>query len=186
MKRSILLTQSVLTMESLQDAMRIILEVNEHDDEQEKKVVDYEREPIKMTINTYGGTAYGMFALISIMKQSKTPIHTYGYGAIMSAGFGLFAYGHKRFTDENATFMYHGVGYGSWGTLPHHKQEMEQNEKLQKYYDAIFLDNSNMKRSDMQDAVDRQAYLYLSGAEAVKVGVADEIITEALPRKRGN
>lgn len=182
-KRFILLSEDV-SFKSIQDAIRIIIEANEHDEKQEGKVINYKREPIKFIINTYGGSAYGMLGLISVMKTSKTPIHTYGYGAIMSAGLGLFAMGHRRFADSHSTFMYHGVGYGTWGTIPHQEQELGQNKLLQKYYDDIILNNTKIQRADMTDTVNRNAYMYLSGEEALKVGLVDELIEEGLERKR--
>ena len=48
---------------------------------------------LELYVNTTGGDLYEMFALIDIMKSSYHHISTVGVGAIMSAGFLIFASG---------------------------------------------------------------------------------------------
>ena len=182
-KRTVLLSADV-SNSAVMEAINTIIDVNAYDAEQEKKVVGYNREPIRFTINTFGGCAYSMLALCSAMKESKTPIHTYGYGCIMSAGLGIFALGHRRFADTHSTFMYHGVNYGMWGTFEGHERELNQSKKLQKYYDTIILNNSNLKKKELKEAVAKSTYIYLDGEEALAVGLVDELIGEGLKRER--
>lgn len=72
-----------------------------------KKIKEFKREPIHLSISTVGGSVYHAMALIDIIEKSKTPIYTYGYGPIMSAGILIFLAGHKRYCGEYATFMFH-------------------------------------------------------------------------------
>ena len=41
-----------------------------------KSVIPYIRKPIKIYVNSYGGSIYDMWSLIDIIQKSKTPIHT--------------------------------------------------------------------------------------------------------------
>ena len=78
------------------------------DDESERKSKGgFERKPIKLYINSYGGGIYNMWGLIDIIESSKTPIHTYCTGYAMSAAFMIFISGHKRFVSKHATLLYH-------------------------------------------------------------------------------
>ena len=64
-----------------------LLYLLQEDEEKEEKEKNYVREPIKIYVNSYGGSVYDMWALIDIMLSSKTPIYTYCTGYAMSAAF---------------------------------------------------------------------------------------------------
>lgn len=68
--------------ESIGKLMWNILYQIREDDEKDEKEKDYKREPIKLYINSYGGSVYDMWGLIDVILNSKTPIYTYctGYG----------------------------------------------------------------------------------------------------------
>lgn len=71
-----------------------------------KSANEYEfnkRDPIKLYINSCGGTIYDMWALIDAIQNSKTPIHTYCMGYAMSAAFDIFLAGHKRYCYKHST-----------------------------------------------------------------------------------
>ena len=84
-----------------------ILRLIKSDDEKDKKEKDYRREPIKLYINSYGGSVYDMWGLIDVILNSKTPIYTYCTGYAMSAAFKIFLAGHKRYCYKHSIFMYH-------------------------------------------------------------------------------
>lgn len=52
----------------------ILYQIRE-DDKTDEKEKDYKREPIKLYINSYGGSVYDMWGLIDIILNSKTPIY---------------------------------------------------------------------------------------------------------------
>ena len=54
-----------------------LLAIIEEDDNNDKEKKEYERQPIKLFINSYGGNVDDMWSLIDIIENSKTPIHTY-------------------------------------------------------------------------------------------------------------
>mgnify|MGYP003350628850 FL=1 len=79
------------------DIIQNISDVNEYDDDNEESVKDFERKPIKLIINSLGGSIYDGFGLIGVIENSKTPIHTYCYGSAMSMALLILVSGHKRF-----------------------------------------------------------------------------------------
>ena len=93
--------------ESAGKLMWDILYLIREDGEQDKKILCYNREPIKLYINSYGGSIDDMWGLIDIILASKTPIYTYCLGYAQSAAFNIFLAGHKRFCLEHSVFMYH-------------------------------------------------------------------------------
>ena len=75
--------------ESIGKLMWYLLYQIREDDEKDEK-----GEPIKLYINSYGGSVYDMWGLIDVILNSKTPIYTYCTGYAMSAAFKIFLAGH--------------------------------------------------------------------------------------------
>ena len=69
---------------SVIDAIKEICEINRDDDQKEELYRDFERKPIRLFINSYGGGVYSGLALIDVIKRSKTPVHTVCIGSCMS------------------------------------------------------------------------------------------------------
>jgi ATP-dependent Clp protease protease subunit len=159
------------------DLMEMICDINEYDDENEDNVRDYERKPIKMIINSFGGSVYDGFALIGVMENSKTPIHTYCYGSAMSMALLILVSGHKRFGHRLATFMYHecldSPAYDKLATL---KENLEETKRIMKVYDDQLLSKTKLKRKQIEDTKKIKLDWYMSPEEALSYKVIDQII----------
>src|SRR5437763_689012 len=85
---------------SMLELTRKIIEINEEDKKLKKLYkaygFKYKRNPIQIYIDSYGGSVYQCFGLLSVMEKSKTPIHTIVTGCAMSCGFMIAITGHKR------------------------------------------------------------------------------------------
>ena len=110
-----------VTQETILTLSKEILEINENDSLLEKLYaihdLNYKAKPIKILIDSYGGSVYQCRGLLSIMDCSITPIHTIVTGCAMSCGFMILINGHKRFAYEQSTALYHQVSSGACGTL---------------------------------------------------------------------
>jgi len=73
---------------SISSITKKIIEINEDDQFLTKQAeffgFNYEPQPIKLYIDSYGGSIYQCMSLISIMENSEIPIHTICMGAAMS------------------------------------------------------------------------------------------------------
>ena len=58
--------------ESVAELIQDISDINDFDDDQESNIVDYERTPIKLVVNSMGGSVYDGFALIGVIEKSLT------------------------------------------------------------------------------------------------------------------
>lgn len=70
------------------------------------------KSPIKIIINSPGGDAAAMFAIIDIVNSMKAigySIHTYAIGEVLSAATGIFVAGDKRYATPTSRFMMHPV-----------------------------------------------------------------------------
>jgi ATP-dependent Clp protease protease subunit len=65
--------------------------------------------PIKVYINTDGGSFYDGLALYDILKNCKAPVHTYGLGKVISMGTVIMLAGDERYCFSNTTYMWHSI-----------------------------------------------------------------------------
>jgi len=167
---------SNVTAEKLEDIILGILEINRQDDASSKSLLNFERKPINFIIDSYGGNVYDGLALVSIIKNSKTPVHTYCYGKAMSMGLILFSVGHKRFTSKYATIMQHQLSGGTIGKLNDMVEDVAQATRLQEVLDDILVEHTKISRGKLLSLRNTKTDWYFDGAKAVELGVADELI----------
>ena len=147
---------------SVMPLIEAIHRINDDDAEKEKEYNGWEREPIKLYIYTYGGACYAGFALIDVIRASKTPVHTIVLGTAMSMGIFIFNAGHKRLIGEHATLLYHDVSL-------HLKDEMTEGIKinldealrLQKMGSNFLMEYSLVEESVLKDYINRKADWYI-------------------------
>ncbi len=65
-----------------------------------------DREPIKIYINSLGGSLDAAITIMNSIKISKTPVYTFNIGNVYKESFLIYLAGHKRYSYPNAIFMY--------------------------------------------------------------------------------
>lgn len=163
-----------------------ILDINKFDEEQEKKDPSYVREPITLVIDSYGGSIYDGFGLMGVIDTSLTPVHGYCYSKAMSMGFAIYIMCHKRFAHYLAEFMYHDGATSLGGTLVGIQQSLDQSKKLVAKIDEYVLRYTDMNRDELDEIKDAKKDLYITTAEALELGIVDEILqsTRHIHRKQ--
>ena len=159
------------------EIMQDICDINEIDNENEDNVVEYERAPIKLIVNSMGGSVYDGFALIGVIEKSKTPVHTYCYGSAMSMALLILVSGHQRFGHKLSTFMYHEcldqLPYEKLSTL---NENLQETKRIMKVYDDYLISKTSLKRKQLDDSKKVKFDWYMSPEEALQYKLIDEII----------
>ena len=152
-----------------------------------EKIIEYNRQdislpiearkPIRLYINSPGGSVTEGFALVDIINLSKTPVHTINLGEWSSMAFLIGITGHKRFSLPNATFLMHDGSTFAFGSASKAQDKMDFEKRIeQEVVKPHVLKHSNMK-SHEYDALSRVEY-YLLPQNAIDHGFIDEIITD--------
>ena len=135
---------------------------------------------IEMYISSTGGAAIDMFSIYDVMRMTrqKVDISTVGIGKIMSAAVILMAAGTKgkRKIGKNCRVMLHTVIAGNHGTLHDLENEMEEIKYTQDKYIEILCNETKLTRKIIKKMFAKNVNVYLSAEEAVKYGIADEVI----------
>ncbi len=145
-----------------------------------KKKTKDQYEPIDFYLSTHGGSASDMFAIYDVMRmvRQECEIHTIGVGKVMSAGVLLLAAGTKgkRKIGKNCRVMIHSVLAGSEGPLHNLENELAEIRWTQERYIKALIEESKLTQTTMNKLLQKHVNIYLSAEEAVKYGIADEVI----------
>jgi len=133
---------------------------------------------IKMIINSYGGAVDSAFALIDTMKGSPIPIFTYGLGCIASCGLLTFIAGKKgnRYITRNTSILSHQFSWGSFGKEHELFASVKEYNNTHKRMVEHYQKCTGMKEKDIKKYLLPPEDVWLTAKEAVKYGIADEIV----------
>jgi len=139
------------------------------------------KKDIQLYINTPGGSATGMLAIIDTMNHIKPDVSTICVGMAASAGAWILSAGTKgkRFVLENARIMVHQPLGGAEGQATDVQIQAEQLLKLKKRGIEILAKNTGQKIEKVAQDLERDHWM--DALEAVKYGIVDEIIK---PKKK--
>jgi ATP-dependent Clp protease protease subunit len=169
-----------VNQESIQELSEKIVLINENDELLEKIYdaydLTYNRKPIEIFIDSYGGLVYQVMGLVGIMEKSKTEIHTICTGAAMSCGFIMLISGHKRFCYEHGTPMYHQVSSGGSGKVEDLEQRLEETKRLQDKLEELTIRKTKISKETLDSNRKGKVDWFMTAEEAKKLGVVDEII----------
>jgi ATP-dependent Clp protease protease subunit len=154
-----------------------ILLINQEDNKAESEKKKYERVPIKLHINSYGGSVYAMWALIDVIQCSKTPVYTYCTGYAMSAGLLIFIAGHKRFASPHATFMLHQLSGVVAGKLLDILDDATESVRINEDIINYIGQYTNVSKELIKKIWETKKDYYFNSNEALQLNVVDEIIS---------
>ena len=136
---------------------------------------------ISMMVSTHGGVASDMFSILDVMdmvKERTCDIETFGIGKVMSAGVPILAAGTKgkRKVGKNCRIMLHNVMAGTGGTIFSMENELEEIKWVQERYIETLANYTKLTPAKIKKLLKTQKDVYISAEEAIKMGIADEII----------
>ena len=162
----------------LENNSHVEVDVPNKDGELELSIV---ARPISMVISTHGGAASDMFSILDVMdmiKRRTCDIETLGIGKVMSAGVPILAAGTrgKRKVGRNCRIMLHNVMAGTGGTIFSMENELEEIKWIQERYIECLANYTKLTPSKIKKLLKTQKDVYISAEEAIKMGIADEIV----------
>lgn len=162
---------STIEESTIDTAVYQILRFNAMDLE---KSID-ERKPIRVYINSLGGSIIEGFSLVDAITLSKTPVYTINLGACMSMALLVFMAGHKRYAMPRSEFLLHSGSTASFGNANAVKDQIEfESIQLEGVTKDFVLEYSNITEEEYNMNLRREWYFL--PAEGKKIGVVDYII----------
>ena len=133
---------------------------------------------MKMIINSPGGQLSSAFSLIDVMTGSKVPIYTYGLGQICSCGLLTFIAGKKgfRFITENTSILSHQYSWFNFGKEHELMATKREMDNMTRRITDHYIKHTGLSEKDVKKYLLPPEDVWLTAKEAVKYGIADEII----------
>lgn len=136
-----------------------------------------DRVPIKLYINSVGGSVPDGYGLIDAIITSKTPVYTINQAMCASMGFLIFIAGAKRYTMPHSEFLMHdgsNVAYGSTAKMKDRMDfELGELEEMTKEY----IISRTKITNELYNEKYRMEWYFLPKV-AKEHGVADYIVGE--------
>lgn len=134
------------------------------------------KKPIKLYINSPGGSVYDGLAIIDTMDYIEPDVETIGIGLQASMGAMLLSSGTKgkRFALPNSRIMIHQPSSGTEGKITDQEIMLREGVFLKKRLAEIFAKNTGKKMEQVEKDMDRD--YWMSVEEAKAYGIIDKII----------
>lgn len=134
------------------------------------------KKPIKLYINSPGGSVYDGLAIIDTMNYVEPIVETIGIGLQASMGAMLLSSGAKghRFCLENSRIMIHQPSSGTEGKITDQEIMLKEGIFLKKRLAEIFAKNTGQRLEKVEKDMDRDNWM--SATEALNYGIIDKII----------
>lgn len=135
-------------------------------------------DPIRIYINSPGGSVIDGLSIIDTMNFIESPVYTICTGMAASMGAVLLSCGEKghRSVLPHSRVMIHQVSNGMWGTYSDLEIELKQTERCKKDIYNLLADNLGKSYDEIEKLCDRNNWFI--GAEAVDLGIVDKVLTK--------
>lgn len=149
---------------------------NEQDEKNEIPIE--ERTPIRIYVDSNGGSLVETFTMIDSISMSKTPVYTICTGAAYSGGFFTFIAGHKRFAYPLSSFLYHEGSTGNTGDAGKFRNFAAFYDKILKQLKDVTIKYTNITEEEYDKHIKDD--WWFTAEEALEFGICDKICEELI------
>lgn len=135
-----------------------------------------ERIPIKIFINSNGGSLNAVMNFIDIIQLSKTKVITIGMAKCYSSGGLLLMSGHDRLIFDDTTCLVHDGSAGTYGDTGKVIDNLEFTKKLEEKVKKYILSNTKITPKLYEKNYRKDWWLFSD--EIIELGIADKIVTD--------
>ena len=134
--------------------------------------------PIRIYINSPGGTVIDGLAIIDTINFIKSPVYTICIGLAASMGAVLLSCGEKghRMVLPHSRVMIHQVSGFAGGSLADMKIDLEQTKRCEQDIYHILANNLDKSYDEIVTLCDRNNWFI--GQEAIDLGIADKVLNK--------
>lgn len=135
-----------------------------------------ENKPIVLYINSPGGDADAMLAMMAVMDSVPNTFITVAIGQASSAGAFLLAHGDIRFVSPYSRVMIHEISAGASGHIDDLETSMKNLVAVNDIAIATLAKNMGKTMVEIRDIFKKRGRnMYLTPEETVELGIADHV-----------
>ena len=136
--------------------------------------LDIEAPPIRLLINSGGGSITAGISCMDTILRSKVPVHTYVDGFAASAATFISVVGDKRFMSRNSYMLIHQLSSSFWGTYANFEDEKKNLDLMMKTIKKVYKEHTNVPMKDLNDILKRD--LMWDAEQCLDYGLIDEVV----------
>ncbi len=130
--------------------------------------------PIKLYINSGGGSIVSGIASMDTILRSKVDVHTYIDGFSASAATFLSVVGTKRYMSRNSYMLVHQLSSTFWGTYSNFEDEKQNLDLMMKNIKSIYKEYTKIPMKKLNEILKHD--LMWDANTCLEYGMIDEII----------
>ncbi len=130
--------------------------------------------PIKVFINSGGGTIVSGIASMDTILRSKVPVWTYVDGFSASAATFMTVVGNRRFMSRNSYMLVHQLSTQFWGTYSNFEDEKQNLDLMMKNIKNVYKEYTKIPMKKLNEILKHD--LMWDAKTCLEYGMIDEII----------
>jgi len=130
--------------------------------------------PIRLHINSYGGSVFAGLSAVDYISSSVVPIETVIEGCAASAATLMSVVAKKRIIRKNACMLIHQLSGHMWGKFEEMKDDMKNSEMLMKKIKNIYREHCSIPEDVLEGILKRD--IWWDAETCLKYGLVDEIL----------
>ena len=130
--------------------------------------------PIKLFINSGGGSIVAGISSMDTILRCEVPIHTYVDGFSASAATFLTVVGEKRFMSRNSYMLVHQLSSSFWGTYANFEDEKKNLDLMMKNIKDVYKKYTKLPMKKLDNILKHD--LMWDAQTCLDYGMIDEIV----------
>jgi ATP-dependent protease ClpP protease subunit len=136
--------------------------------------LEYQPPPIKLHINSYGGSVFAGLSAVDYIKNSKIPVHSVIDGCAASAATLMSVVADRRYMHRNACMLVHQLSGLLWGKFQDMQDDMQNSEMLMKKIKDIYKQHTKIPKRELDNILKHD--LWWEAEKCLEYGLVDELI----------
>ena len=136
--------------------------------------LDTDTPPIKIFINSGGGSIVSGVSSMDTILRCKVPVWTYVDGFCASAATFMSVVGNRRFMSRNSYMLVHQLSTSFWGTYANFEDEKQNVDLMMKSIKSVYEEYTKIPMKKLDEILKHD--LMWDAETCLKYGMIDEII----------
>lgn len=132
------------------------------------------RKPIKIYIDSEGGSTFAANNLIDVISTSKTPVWGIGFSMVASAAFSIFISCHKRYGFKHTVYLIHDGLKTVFDSGSKARDLMDFLDRMDDVDKQLILKHTSISEEEYEQKKRKEQFLF--SEEAKEKGIVDSII----------
>ena len=130
--------------------------------------------PIRLHINSPGGSLLDCFASVDYIRNSKVPVYSIVEGSAASAATIISVVAQKRMMYKNSYMLIHQLSGGMWGKYEEMIDDFKNATVLMERINEIYKAHTKIPANIVKEVLKRD--LWFDSKTCLKYGLVDEVI----------